>query len=324
MDKNLIEIADKYSSKRDFDDLKGAIYKLYQQYIRGHEQTLMEAVAASAAVNALFLSDQIDLSKVTPQIEEAWRLAYPNVELSSLAGKNPEEVEGFLSAWKGKHFEVTVRDELNAGNAVGDIQLESGQVASLAESSTQPGWDLQILNADGTIAEELQLKATESLSYVQSALEKYPDIDVLTTSEVFESAENVSGQIFNSGISDNAIAETIQEPMEALLDTPFGELVEDVLPGLPFILITVSEGRHVIMGRKSFEIALSSAVERGIKTGAAIGVGALIALMDGGLLSIPAAFFTRVGIDRYKIMNRNIKQIDANITTLQRLLPLYR
>ena len=93
--------------------------------------------------------------------------------------------KGFLSAWKGKYFEVLVRDELNAGEWVGDIHLEPGQTALLAESAIQPGWDLQIINSDGSVAQELQLKATESLSYVKEALERYPDIGVLTTDEVF-------------------------------------------------------------------------------------------------------------------------------------------
>lgn len=58
---------------------------------------------------------------------------------------------------------------------MGDIHLEPGQVAALAESATQPGWDLQILNADGTVAGELQLKATDSLSKEKS---KYEELKV--------------------------------------------------------------------------------------------------------------------------------------------------
>ena len=49
---------------------------------------------------------------------------------------------------------------------------------------SQPGWDIQILNADGTVDQVLQAKATESVSYVKEALEKYPDIEIVTTEEV--------------------------------------------------------------------------------------------------------------------------------------------
>lgn len=324
MDDNLIQIAKDYQSTRDFKgNIKDVLYRLYERYIKEREQTLMEAAAASAAVNALFLSDQIDFSKVTPQMEEAFKLAYPNTELISLSERSPEEVQGFLSAWKGKYFEVMVGDKLNAGEWVGDIHLEPGQVAQLAESATQPGWDLQILNADGTVANELQLKATESLSYVKSALERYPDIDVITTDEVLDSAGDLSNQFFPSGISDEALEEAVLAPMEEVLDSPLEELVENILPGLPFIIIAVSEGRKVMIGRKTFEMALSDGLERTVKTGAAIGVGALVYFLDGGLLSIPASFLTRVGFNRYKTMSIILKELRTKIDVTRKLLPYY-
>ena len=277
----------------------------------------MNAAASAAAVNAIFLSDQIDMSQVTPEMQEAFSLAYPNVDLSSLAGRSPDEIEGFISAWKGKLFEVCVRDELNAGERVGDIHLELGQTASLAESATQPGWDLQILNADGSLAQDLQLKATESLSYVKEALERYPDIDVLATDEVGAVAEN----ILSSGFSNEALEKTIRAPMEDLLDGPIEELFENVLPGLPFVLIAVGEGRKVLMGRKSFGIAMQDGWSRVVKSGAAIGVGALVVFLDGGLLSIPASFLTHMGIDRYQIMGRSIANLDRRLESLRNLQP---
>ena len=196
---------------------------------------------------------------------------------------------------------------------MGDIHLEPGQEAILADSVTQPGWDLQIINSDGSIAQELQLKATESLSYVKEALERYPDIDVLATDEVGDAAEN----IFSSGFSDEALEKTIRAPMEDLLDGPVEELLETVLPGLPFALIAVGEGRQVLMGRKTFDIAMKEGLSRAVKTGAAIGAGALVAFLDGGLLSIPASFLTRLGIDRYQTMGRSVLLLDKRLESLQ-------
>ena len=189
----------------------------------------------------------------------------------------------------------------------------------LAESATQPGWDLQIINSDGSIAQELQLKATESLSYVKEALERYPDIDVLTTDEVLNAGGDAAQNIFSSGFSDEALEETIRAPMEDLLDGPMEELLETVLPGLPFALIAVGEGRKVLMGRKTFDIAMKDGLSRAVKSGAAIGAGALVALLDGGLLSIPTSFLTRMGIDRYQIMGRSILNVDRRIESLRSL-----
>jgi hypothetical protein len=316
----IAKLASKYRATCDPSmNVRKAVSDLYKRYIKEREQSLLDAAAAAAAVHALFLSDRIDLSQVTPQMEEAFRLAYPNVDLSSLQDRSPAKVEGFLSAWKGKYFEVLVRDKLNAGEWVGDIHLAPGQTAVLAESTTQPGWDLQILNADGSVAQELQLKATQSLSYVKAALERYPDIQVLATDDVLENGADALGRVFSTGFSDSDLQAAIRAPMEALLDSPLEELVETILPGLPFMLIAVGEGRHVLMGRKSFEVAFNDALDRAIKTGAAIGVGTIVALMDGGFLSLPATFLTRLGIDRYKIMRRTEKILDRRTDELRSL-----
>lgn len=311
---HLLEVlAAQYRARRNSaQSVREAVADLYKRYIKEREQSLMDATAAAAAVNALFLmADRIDMSQVTPQMEEAFRLAYPNVDLLSLADRSPAEVEGFLSAWKGKYFEVLVRDDLNAGEWVGDIHLDSGQTAVLAESATQPGWDLQILDPDGSLAHELQLKATQSLGYVKNALERYPDIDVLTTDEVLDaSGDGVQG-IFASGFSDSALEDTIHAPMEALLDSPLEELVETVLPGLPFVLIAAGEGRKVLMGRKTFDVAMQDGLYRAAKTGSAIGIG--------GLLSITASFLTRMAFDRYNAMNRSVTFLDKRIEALHLL-----
>ena len=57
------------------------------------------------------------------------------------------------------------------------------------------------MNEDGSVAEAIQLKATESIAYVKEALEKYPDIRVATTSEVDDSV----GQILSTDISDEQL-----------------------------------------------------------------------------------------------------------------------
>jgi hypothetical protein len=51
-------------------------------------------------------------------------------------------------------------------------------------------------NADGSVAQELQLKATQSLSYVKEALERYPDIQVLATDDVLENGADALGRVF--------------------------------------------------------------------------------------------------------------------------------
>lgn len=62
--------------------------------------------------------------------------------------------------------------------------LPIGYTAVLANKATQPGWDFQIKGPDGQVIQQIQLKATDSVDYVKHALERYPGIDVVSTSEV--------------------------------------------------------------------------------------------------------------------------------------------
>lgn len=328
MDNCIKELAEKYRSKYCSNlNIKESISNLYKETIKRHRQTLIDAITSSIAIKGIFLSDQIDYSKITPQMEEAFNLAYPNVELNSLSGRNPEEIEGFLNAWKGKYFEVIVRDKLNDGDWIGNIHLEPGQSARLADSVTQSVWDLQILNPDGTIAEELQLKATDSLSYIKSALERYPDIKVVSTDEISDRPSDLS-DIVSSGISNESLDETISQPMEELLDSSSEELIEDILPFLPFIVIATTEGTKVLLGKKTFGEAIKEGTLRTIKSGISMGVGTFVVFLDGGILSVPATFLTRFGIDigirRYKNYENIKRYVDAKKDLIKSLLPYYK
>ena len=323
MKKQLIEIAKQYEQKNSLDErtLKDRINQLYNDYILQREKGLIDAMTTAVAIDSIFFSDQIDYSKITPQMEESFHLAYPNHEIESLSSYDTEQLQGILNSWKGKYFEVTVRDQLNQGDWVGEIHLENGQQAILADDPTQMGWDLQILNTDGSVVQELQLKATESLSYVKEALEKYPNIEILTTEEI---SNELSKNILASNISENSLEELIISPMEDLLDSSWDNLLEVVLPGLPFILIAVGEGRHIITGRKSLELATSNILERSVKTTIAMGVGTLAFILTGmGLVAIPASILTRIGIDRHKNSMDLNKIIKKENSTIQKMLPYY-
>jgi len=321
--KQLIEIANQYEQKNSLDErtLKDRINQLYNDYILQREKGLIDAMTTAVAIDSIFLTDQIDYSKINPQMEEAFHLSYPNQEIGSLSSYDTEQLQGIINSWKGKYFEVTVRDQLNQGDWVGNLHLENGQQAILAEDPTQMGWDLQILNTDGTIVQELQLKATESLSYVKEALEKYPNIEILTTEEI---SDELTKSVLSSNISENQLEDSIISPMLDLLDSPLENLLEFVLPGLPFIIIATSEGRRIITGRKSLELGTRDILERSVKTSVAIGVGTLAFILTGmGLVSIPASILTRIGMERRKNsldLNNIIKKENL---TIQKMLPYY-
>jgi len=285
-----------------------SIIDLYKHYIAKRENTLVDSISGALALNAIFLSDQIDYESITPQMEEAFSLGFPNMEISDLATMSSEHLNGVISNWKGKLFEIDVRDKLNNGEIVGDIFLENGQTAFIADKINQPGWDLQILNSDGTIANELQLKATDSLSYVNQAFERYPDIDIISTNEI----ALFNNKLINSGISNSEVEASITEPMQNLFDTATENVVESILPILPFLIIAGTEGRKYFIGRQKFDESISKVFDRGIKTGVSLGVGSLaMYLTDSGLFSIPATILTRIGFEIQKIRKANFDLADS-------------
>lgn len=61
-------------------------------------------------------------------------------------------------------------------------------------------------------------------------------------------------------------------------------------------------------------------MERVTKTGAAMAVGGLLALVDAGVLSLPATFLTRMEIDRYRIQSGLSKRLGADMESIRLLV----
>jgi hypothetical protein len=176
---------------------------------------------------------------VPPEIERAFDLAYPGLtQTESFADAvnrmSSDQLTGLVSSVKGKLFEIELVDHLNNGG------LPDGFHAELAQSVTQPGWDIQIMDAQGNVNELLQAKATESANYVKDALERYPNIDVTTTSEVH-------GQLVAMGLAQNAhdsgISESVlQAKVDAAIHGSAAFDASDLVPssiGLAVIALSV-------------------------------------------------------------------------------------
>ena len=176
-------VAESYSPQE-----RQSLLGLAAEYRRRNEREVLELGALAADVSA---DDVLNLGlepESNPQLVEAFGMQYPNVPIESLRGASEQRLTGLAQGVKGKYFEVLARDRLNDGESVGGLSLEPGQVARLAESPTQQGWDVEIVNQDGTRDEALQLKATESMSYVKTALDENPDIRVVVPSELEDEA----------------------------------------------------------------------------------------------------------------------------------------
>ena len=282
----LVALAESYPPQN-----REALHELAQESRSRGERQVLDIAALAADVSLDRITNLGLEPNVDPQFLEAVQLS--GVSMDTLAGL-PAQQDGALSAIKGKYFEVLLRDHLNAGERLGELQLEPGQVAKLAESSTQPGWDLVIANEDGSVAEEIQAKATDSLGYVKEALEKYPDIRVATTSEI----DDTSDEILGTGISNQQLESVtkaqLDEHSEGMAEDLLDKGAEAALDSIPFVAVAmtgVMEGRNLLMGRSTFRESLRTGANR---IGRATVYDAIGTLLGPTGVAIPAVIGLRM------------------------------
>jgi hypothetical protein len=238
--------------------------------------------------------------EANPELWASFKMAYPNVDPASLVGRAPESLQGFVNGVKGKYFEVLVARRLNEDRIFGELVLEPGQRAILASSPTQKGWDIQIANEDGSVAELIQLKATTRLSYIKSALEK--GFPVATTSEINASSEEILGTPLSSNSLSDEAREQFTEAAESPLDDALDNLAElgiDAVPVFAPVVILVTEGKAVLAGRSTVRSSLRDGARRIGTATAFSALGAGLSALDAGIISVPTTIAARITWGRY-------------------------
>ena len=97
------------------------------------------------------------------------------------------------------------------------------------------------------------------------------------------------------------------------------ELTESVTGILPFVIISVSEGTKVILGRKPGMTGLKDGAYRMVKTGTAMGIGAAMAGVTGFWAAIPVTMGVRALFDRYRSKALTGMRVQGRIKRLQEL-----
>lgn len=248
-----------------------------QQNIENQGGMYRELNRRSTTVDSILLGGEtlatlLAAGFIPDDIIEAYNAAYPGLADSisfeeKVRTLDADALTGFISGVKGKLFEQQYVEYLNDGN------LPDGYEAVLAESATQAGWDIAIEGENGEIASVLQAKATDSVSYVQDAIDQYPNIDVVTTEEVYSHLvmSSISEGITNSSISNAELVDALKNTVDA------SELTMDFTPpvfALAFIAFTSYKDESLTLYQKA-----NNAGERSGKT-------YLSYLVGGGIAAI--------------------------------------
>lgn len=282
-------LARKYASAGDLPAGE-AFQNAFGRYLKANRESLLDITVAAASAHIALGDTPQDID---PLLLQAIYDTNPSLMESHWFSLDSAALQGAVNTAKGKYFEYLVVEKLNRGEQVGPLMLQPGQSAALAESMTQPGWDLRIVDEHSAAVEYLQLKATDSVAYIRSALERYPDIQILATGEVAH-----SGLVLDSGISD----QTLRAHVGAGVDAADVSLTESFLdhfnPLLPLAAMALYEGYRLSVGTQSmdaFKMALARRSQRMVSTQL---IGAAAYALGGGYLAIPAAFAGGLIFDR--------------------------
>ncbi|KZY42509.1 MULTISPECIES: hypothetical protein [unclassified Oleiphilus] len=166
------------------------------------------ALAVSIVTAGLVNGQQyFDKEKFILVIEAMQRANPALVDMTSpqigeyLASLSPEQLQGVVSNTKGVYHEMLYVDSVNS----------AGGEAVLHEDLNNPGSDV-VIREDGALS-EVQLKATDNVTYVNEHIEKYPDIDVVATTEVAAKIDGVE----SSGFSNESLEQDVTSGVEELI-----------------------------------------------------------------------------------------------------------
>ena len=308
---------------------RGTLLAIGHRYRRRHEREALElaAIAADVAIDDLTtLSLEPDEN---PLLREAFEEQYRNQNVDELAGRGAEELEGLTNGLKGKYFEILVRERLNSGDSVGGIVLGEGEEALLAEAANQPGWDIQIVDRFGEQVDILQTKATDSMSYVKTHLDRYPDIKVVVPEELGLSAAETQEVFSSVGLSDAEMTAEVyaqlQEWGETALSSAIHHGAEYVFDAVPVVSIGITmliEGQRVLTGRSTVSEALRSGGKRVAEASIWTSAGAaLTAAGVGEPISAAAVAGARAYAGRVNRYGHLADTLESNTAEIKRLLP---
>jgi len=120
-----------------------------------------------------------------------------------------QQIPSVITTIKGKFFENIIETQENSD---GDTWI-----ANLHKDESYPGSDIIITNTETGEIIELSLKATFSSDYIENSLLKYPEIPILTTTEVASEFKDLD-MIIASDFQNSEITEITEKNFDILVN----------------------------------------------------------------------------------------------------------
>ena len=180
---------------------------------------------------------------------------------------------------------------------------------------------MKIVDAHGHVDEYLQLKATDSTSYIRHALETYPEIKILATSEAAARLHDTH-MVLDSSLSEDQIRGAVEAgvgPGGGFLD----HFWDSFHPVIPLLVIASMQGYQVAIGKRRAQEAIELALARSQRAVVTTGVGALVKTLGGGWLAIPAAILAGIWVTERQTIEGLIEEVKRQNRKLSLLANRY-
>jgi len=196
----------------------------WRRFVISVSQNKLEVTAFSATFLALTSLNAKDLGLHTsPAVIEALHITNPQTSQMSdeqlsdyLTSLSPDQLEGVINATKGKYHELKFVEQENS-----DFDQWHAEIIS---DPNHVGSDVILTNLETGDVTEIQLKATDSVGYVAEHIERYADIPVYVTSET---ASKLSDSVQSSGISNEDLAQEVEDSLQNASSEGVGSTIED-------------------------------------------------------------------------------------------------
>lgn len=213
-----------------------------------NSKSCMIEVAIASVFFHLIKKNSFELSADGMLVLEALQRAKPSLKDKSITevgdyldGLTKEQVQGLASNVKGIYHELLY---VQKENTDGDEMF-----AALYPDANYPGADI-VLQRDGVVVDEIQLKATDNISEIEGHFVRYPDIPILVTSEISGNVADAS----SSGYSNESLTNDVSNSLGVIQDQSTMSHFEEVAIMTGIVSAAIHSG-DVLKGNASVKTA---------------------------------------------------------------------
>lgn len=194
---------------------------------RNFDEAAILAVASKLAFQEAPQFSESELATIA-----AMQRAHPQ------AGVTPQEISNWLATLTEEQIRGVISNTKGVLHEMEFVRLENDDgdslYAALYQETNHPDFDIQLIDETGTEAWALQLKASDSASYVQDWLDAHPDGAIRVTSELAEAMGLPS-----SGMSHTELQLRVDQLVDRLQEASDSDMLWEYFPALTAVSVAL-------------------------------------------------------------------------------------